>query len=744
LVESVVVSLPASIEKALEALAKSDSTTARATLEEAKASWPNDADVLMLEARVVEAESSLVAARPHYQAAATALKAALKDKPSGYRATALANALCNSGELDAARSALVEAARLGTPKLHVLRAERAIAFAGDDLSARRRAAEAVVGADDQADVWDWVRLAIACRDLVDKGAAAAAAARALEHDPRNAQAARIASWAANDQSLGEASRKAPPDTKTPSAVSRERAEWIAKTQQALARQDVSGARVALDAAKLSWPDDPDVLWFEARVVESEGATIPAKSLYRKAADALSASLKQTPDGNRAVALSNALCKCGDLDGAQAALAEATRLGARRSNILRAERSLAFAREDLPVMRRAAEAIVETGDRVDAWDWVNLAIARRNLDDMEGATAAAARALELDPVNTQAARISAGVAVLQGNIERAVRELRRVAAISPNDPTLAFHLARALSFSGRPVEAADEIGRALERWPNNWSIRAFALASGYRTVDQITENEAGRDPLEIDCFREMEIRRLARILPSDGALLRPPIVDDVSKDVVVGQADRSDKLVLVFTAQNDAVNMPIAMFDRYLAKLGVSAIFLKDFNRLLHVNGVVSLGDSLESTLSTLRGLITRMGARRIYCIGASAGGFAAIRYGAELGVERVVSFAGETFDPQRARSKLEPGLTHIRRKLEGRFSSEQTDLRQFLVSRRPATRFELFYPADAPRDAEQAKHLEGMEGVTLHPIAGCDVHELMLWMALREDLGARLASLLDI
>jgi pimeloyl-ACP methyl ester carboxylesterase len=191
-----------------------------------------------------------------------------------------------------------------------------------------------------------------------------------------------------------------------------------------------------------------------------------------------------------------------------------------------------------------------------------------------------------------------------------------------------------------------------------------------------------------------------------------------------------------------VNIPIAMFDRYLAALGVNAIYLKDFNRLFHLQGVVSLGDSFESTISGLRSLLMDMGTRRVYCIGASAGGFAAIRYGAELGVERVVTFAGQTYDPRLEFSRPELGLALIVSRLRDRFSSEATDLAPLLRSRRLTTRFELFYPENAPRDVDQAKHLEGIESVTLHPVAGCDDHQVLKWMALREDLGARLADLL--
>jgi uncharacterized protein HemY len=99
-------------------------------------------------------------------------------------------------------------------------------------------------------------------------------------NPADASGARIASWAA---------------TYRPT-------EWIAKSRQALAKRDLSAARAALDVAKRSAPEDPDVLMLEARVVEAEGPAAAAEVLYRKAANALAAAIETRPNGRHAVAL----------------------------------------------------------------------------------------------------------------------------------------------------------------------------------------------------------------------------------------------------------------------------------------------------------------------------------------------------------------------------------------------------------------------------------------------------------
>jgi tetratricopeptide (TPR) repeat protein len=494
------------------------------------------------------------------------------------------------------------------------------------------------------------------------------------------------------------------------------------------------ARSILERAKQNWPLMPEFRLFEANLVEAEGDAVAANALYREAATALAAEVDRAPTASRAIALGQARLKCGDLDGVESALAVARRHEANALGLLRLERALAFAQKDFPAMRQAAESIVASQGELTTYDYVALAIACRDLGDFDAAAEAAAQARDLEPNHLEAARISAWVALRRGDVENAIASHRFLAELAPGNSRLAFQLIRLLVLTGRVAEAGQELNRVLLKWPDDPALRAFALVTGYRSVDELPEHDEPHAGNRIDWAREQQIRQLARMAPADDALRRPLIVEDKTRDVIVGPSSRSDMAVLVFTALTDSLSIPISIFDRYLAALGVTAIYLKDFQRLFYLNGIASLGASSASTVESLRALCGRVNARRICTIGASAGGFAAMKYGVELDVERSLNFAAETHDPGSGLSKVEQGVALIRRRVANQAPAVQLDLRPLLTSKRASTEIYLYYPADAPREKEQALHLSGVNGVQLRPVAGCGDHELLRWMALREDL----------
>jgi hypothetical protein len=100
----------------------------------------------------------------------------------------------------------------------------------------------------------------------------------------------------------------------------------------------------------------------------------------------------------------------------------------------------------------------------------------------------------------------------------------------------------------------------------------------------------------------------------------------------------------------------------------------------------------------------------------SADGAAAIRYGIDIGADRVANFAGDTHRPH--------------------------GLKRFLLARRYTTDIDIFYAEDLPRDRVHAEHLAGVAGVCLHPVTGCDDHALVRWLAVHGDLRAMLKGLL--
>jgi tetratricopeptide (TPR) repeat protein len=85
-------------------------------------------------------------------------------------------------------------------------------------------------------------------------------------------------------------------------------------------------------------------------------------------------------------------------------------------------------------------------------WTVLGVRLLQDRQVEAAYKAMARARAIDPGDTRSAEIFSAVLVLDGQIERATRESRRLLDAMPDNPTIRFNLACALSLHGEAEEA----------------------------------------------------------------------------------------------------------------------------------------------------------------------------------------------------------------------------------------------------------------------------------------------------
>jgi len=319
---------------------------------------------------------------------------------------------------------------------------------------------------------------------------------------------------------------------------------------------------------------------------------------------------------------------------------------------------------------------------------------------------------------------AWAALQAGDGETAIASYRQLAQQEPNEARWPIEVSLLLNACGRPSEARAELARARARWSDDYLQRAAAKALPFEAP---AVSDAGIHAYLPDGIDEVH-------------LTRPLVADDPERDVIVAEQPGADTVAIVFTGSRDgALGTPLNVFDWHLAALGVSAIYLKDFSRLLHLTGVRSLGD-VKATSDGLQDLARRLGARRLCTIGASTGGPAALYYGVELGAARIVSFSGPTnLDQPRAECSR---FRIFKRRLTEAAFAEPLDAREFLLSRHSSIPIELVYGADMAQDRGYALHLEGVPGVTLHPQPGLDSHKIMPQLAKSGQLRALLTEFL--
>jgi tetratricopeptide (TPR) repeat protein len=431
--------------------------------------------------------------------------------------------------------------------------------------------------------------------------------------------------------------------------------------------------------------------------------------------------------------------------AEAALAGAKQRGLDARAAARTEFSIARARLDWPLVRQGAEKIIDSEATSSAQVFLGLAQACWHLGDAEEADRAAVKALAVDPKLADAVLVRAWVATERGDEETAVSCYRTLVDLNPETVRWSLKLVQLLTWTGRVPEAMSELEKIRKRWPTDPMVRMFLRNYGPATVDFDLANAASR-PAEGDPDRDEweELRIIVEKAPGEAEWLRPLVAADPDGDVLVCEVAAAQRAVLVFTGGNDAVSMPLPIFDRYLAALRLTVIYLKDFKRLRYLVGIQSLSQDYPGTLAALRFMLNRLGVKRVCTMGNCEGGFAAIRYGVELGADRIITFGAPTFSPDDSLTKIEQARNFMRNRLAAKVPSDMIDLKPFLEARHYQAQIDFFYEEADPRDCAHAMHISGLPGIKLHPRPGLN-HRMLRELALsNDDFSGMLGKLLGI
>lgn len=432
--------------------------------------------------------------------------------------------------------------------------------------------------------------------------------------------------------------------------------------------------------------------------------------------------------------------------AQSALVAAKQRGLDARAALRVEFAIARARLDWPSVRECAEKIIAGEPKPAAQTFLGMAQASWHLGAQDDADRAARRALASDPTLGEAVLIRAWVATERGDEETALSCYSTLVDLNPGTVRWSLKLVQLLTWVGRVNEAVSELEKIRNRWPNDPMVRMFARNYGPALAGVPGSAEAGNRPTEGDPDRAEwdELESIANRAPDSAQQLRPLVDADPECDVLLAEVQGADTAVLIFTGGNDAVSMPLPIFDRYLAALPITALYLKDFRRLRYLLGVQSLSKDYPGTIAALQAVLKRLQIKRLCTIGNCEGGFAAIRYGVELGADRIVTFGAPTFSPDDDLAKIEQARNFMRNRLAEKVPRDMIDLKPFLESSRHRAQIEFFYEDEDPRDRIHASNISGLPGVHLHPQPGLN-HGMLRRLALSEqDFRGMLAKLLDV
>jgi pimeloyl-ACP methyl ester carboxylesterase len=181
---------------------------------------------------------------------------------------------------------------------------------------------------------------------------------------------------------------------------------------------------------------------------------------------------------------------------------------------------------------------------------------------------------------------------------------------------------------------------------------------------------------------------------------------------------SRTLLLAFGGMVGRIGIPPFEFFSLTGSIPVKRLFVRDLRQAWYHRGVPHHGATLAEVAESLGRLIAPHEVDRLVVAGNSAGGYAALLFGALLGADTVLSFAPQTvldldllagMGDHRWDDRLEPLAAASG--LDTRFA----DLRQVLpAARRADTAYQIYFDDTLRSDRLHAERLAGVRGVRLY------------------------------
>jgi hypothetical protein len=176
-----------------------------------------------------------------------------------------------------------------------------------------------------------------------------------------------------------------------------------------------------------------------------------------------------------------------------------------------------------------------------------------------------------------------------------------------------------------------------------------------------------------------------------------------------------------------MGMPPFEFFNTSQDLDVKKAYLRDLDATWYHGGVQGVADDVPGVAERLRNVLEDVPVNKVVFAGNSAGGWAALLFGALVGVDLVLAFSPQTTLRQDELHKVndkrwDRRLQRARRRKL--LNEDLLDLRPILEAHPPEkeSRRVIHYPSTYGLDAFHAERLDGLPGVELNGHGGDKVH----------------------
>lgn len=196
------------------------------------------------------------------------------------------------------------------------------------------------------------------------------------------------------------------------------------------------------------------------------------------------------------------------------------------------------------------------------------------------------------------------------------------------------------------------------------------------------------------------------------------VEDPHIALSLDASEDSRTLLLAFGGMVGRIGIPPFEFFALTGEMPVKRLFVRDLRQAWYHRGVPRHGGSIPEVAESLRAILARHEVDRLVVAGNSAGGYAALLFGALLGADAVLCFAPQTvldLDVLAAMGDHRWDDRLLAHAATGAIDARFTDLRRVLgAAADTATSFRIYFDTSMRADRLHAERVADLHGVQLY------------------------------
>jgi tetratricopeptide (TPR) repeat protein len=303
------------------------------------------------------------------------------------------------------------------------------------------------------------------------------------------------------------------------------------------------------------------------------------------------------------------------------------------------------------------------------------------------------------------------------LEEAEKYYRVILAENPENPEVNFNLGDLAMKVNKPEVALVFFEKALKLNPESLQFQQSLKLAQDKLNDIKFENQNIFELKGNDCIFERKIQSLENklFLLNDKfnnlheslnyldifeAKKKSDIISNMLPVEVINK--NSSKTLLAFGGMSSGLSMPPKEFFQSLSSNDINIIFIKDFRQCWYQQGLLGKSEDIDSTISYLRSIIPKT-TDTLITLGASAGGYAAIRFGIPLNANRIIAFSPQTLIDEETVIVFSKGcLNHLK------FDDDNLDLKKIFERyqmKMEKINIEVYYGKYNNRDRKAIEHI---------------------------------------